>query len=552
MPRLTRTQKFAELRDSLANDKESSLQTKDLSNYEDRLNSITELLSPSNKTEEPVPAFEVPAEEPAAVPEVKEETDPKYTWTEFEETPIEALVDSFKNSELEQQIREFSNETMYAKEEIVESAPTEEKVEEVSIASTAEEKPLIDTSIDQAPVNDEPVIEENKDDIKPLIDETPYLATYIDNYEQSHSREPVSSEPLIKDDIPTYEHAREEVEEISYPGYYRPSPEIEALYKEAEEKAEQEVSAAEPVTEPAPAVEEVTAVEEPVSEDYEAQLEEPVYEAPVEEPALEEAPAVEDALIEDIAEIEEPQSIEVIEEEPAKETVELPRTPIEDFVDNHIAEHEAETNSYLTSMMEEVDQYNTLNGDLTISQLTNAMVNEIRHPEQEEVKQEIAEVQPEVNEEAEDEEFSNTVSMEIAKIMDEIDAIKEEPVNVPEPVEIPEPVKEPEPVKVEEPVKEEPVKEEHPVLAKTLQEENEEEVVEIKNLKELEAEPTRDTVSNTIPFVVATDDDEEEIEDDEEDGSNTILNIILIVLIIVLVAVLGLIVFYILKTKGVI
>ena len=83
-------------------------------------------------------------------------------------------------------------------------------------------------------------------------------------------------------------------------------------------------------------------------------------------------------------------------------------------------------------------------------------------------------------------------------------------------------------------------------------EEPEEEVVEIKNLKELEAEPTRDTLSNTIPFVVATDDDEEEIEDDDEDGSNTILNIILIVLIIVLVAVLGLIVFYILKTKGVI
>ena len=38
--RLTRTQKFAELRDSLANDKETSLKTKDLSSYEDRLNNI--------------------------------------------------------------------------------------------------------------------------------------------------------------------------------------------------------------------------------------------------------------------------------------------------------------------------------------------------------------------------------------------------------------------------------------------------------------------------------------------------------------------------------
>ena len=47
---------------------------------------------------------------------------------------------------------------------------------------------------------------------------------------------------------------------------------------------------------------------------------------------------------------------------------------------------------------------------------------------------------------------------------------------------------------------------------------------------------------------------EEEVieDDDDEEGSNTILNIILIVLIIVLLAVLGLIVFYILKTKGII
>ncbi|MBQ1625426.1 MAG: hypothetical protein II096_05295, partial [Erysipelotrichaceae bacterium] len=108
-------------------------------------------------------------------------------------------------------------------------------------------------------------------------------------------------------------------------------------------------------------------------------------------------------------------------------------------------------------------------------------------------------------------------------------------------------------VKVAEPapVEETPAPvEEHPVKA-IAQEEPQEEVVEIKNLKELEAEPVRDTVSNTIPFVVATEEDEEEIEDDDEEGSNTILNIILIVLIIVLIAVLGLIVFYILKTKGI-
>ena len=58
---------------------------------------------------------------------------------------------------------------------------------------------------------------------------------------------------------------------------------------------------------------------------------------------------------------------------------------------------------------------------------------------------------------------------------------------------------------------------------------------------------TNDVVETSLPPII-----EEEIEDDDEEGSNTILNIILIVLIIVLIAVLGLIIFYILKTKGVI
>ena len=136
----------------------------------------------------------------------------------------------------------------------------------------------------------------------------------------------------------------------------------------------------------------------------------------------------------------------------------------------------------------------------------------------------------------EDENFSNTVSMEISKIMDEI-STQEEPVN---------PLNE----QIEEPVVNKPDME-HPVLAKKL-EEQEEEVVEIKNLKEIDIEPVTDaTISSTIPFIVSNDDDDE-YDVDEDEGSNTILNIILIILIIILVAVLGLIVFYILKTKGII
>ena len=206
MPRLTRTQKFAELRDSLANDKESSLQTKDLSNYEDRLNSITEILSPQSNKEETAPVYETPA--PAVETPVYEnkfeENDPKYTWTDFEETPVEQLVESFKSNDLEDQIQQMDAKVPNwpsAEEQIV-SAPVQEKVEEVSIASTAETKPLIDEPVYEAPVIDKPIIRE-EENIKPLIDESQYISSYTDidyNYE-----EPSYTAPLIDDSAPKQE-----------------------------------------------------------------------------------------------------------------------------------------------------------------------------------------------------------------------------------------------------------------------------------------------------------------------------------------------------------
>ena len=79
MAKLTRTQKYADYRDSLTNDKESSLSTNDLSNYRDRLDNLTGQYPGSQPT-------------PQGRPE-----DPKYSWVDFEETPIEQLVSSFTN-----------------------------------------------------------------------------------------------------------------------------------------------------------------------------------------------------------------------------------------------------------------------------------------------------------------------------------------------------------------------------------------------------------------------------------------------------------------------
>ncbi|MBQ6333596.1 MAG: hypothetical protein IJI46_00780 [Erysipelotrichaceae bacterium] len=513
MARLTRTQKFAELRDSLANDKESSLKTADLSSYEDRLSSITDLLSPLQKKEPEV--IETPI-----VQSVEE--DPKYTWTEFEETPIEQLVESFKNDDLDERISQIEKETS-VHDEInqswikKETAPVSEPVEEISIASDTNVKPLIEEPVYEPLVEDAPIINIVDEDYTPIIDESQYVAPLIDDVKVDET--PVYSAPLIDDstpavqpqETPVIKPVEEKKPESEFLGYYNPSPEIENLYKEAELKAKEEAEAVE-----------VKEESEPVAQ---------VEETPIAIEVVEEEP------------VEVPEEVEVNEEvvTPIEEDVDnIVKEAVEtaELVDNHAVDHLNDlVNSYISETINEVGEYNKQNGDMTISQLTSNMVHEIRHPGEplEEIEVPVVEEEEPVES---DEEFSNTVSMEISKIMEEITAADETSVEE----EIPEVLEAPE---------ETIVVEEHPVLAKVLEEEPED-VVEIKNITELEAEPTRDTVSNTIPFVVATSDDEEEIEDDDEEGSNTILNIILIVLIIVLVAVLGLIVFYILKTKGVI
>ena len=222
-----------------------------------------------------------------------------------------------------------------------------------------------------------------------------------------------------------------------------------------------------------------------------------------------------------------------------------------------------ERDTYLNQTFSDVNAYNKINNQPTINTIVDESVNEVRHPEIKPIETPVEEpvkVEPidntfawssfnndekpldadKVEEEipVDDEEFSNTVSMEITKIMDEISNTTE----VPEVKEAPFAE-----VKIEEPQVQETIQ-----INEVVAEEKPEEVVEIKNISEMKEEPIKDTMSSTIPFVVAAEDEAlVEEEEDEESGSNTVLNVILIVLIIVLIAVLGLIVFYILKTKGI-
>ena len=513
MAKLTRTQKFAELRESLANDKESSLMTKDLSGYQDKLDSFVEQSNP----------VEVPAiEEEVKVEEEIVEEDPKYTWTEFDATPIEELVNSFKNEELDTHINEIRNEAdiWNSIQEI------HEPVKEVSIASENNEAQFEETSdpMDNTIIsfyNNEAVNEEVKEEVKETVndiaeflqeayteEEMPYIPDTSPEVEEAYRQAEELAEPVIEE---TIEETPVEIEP-EIPFVPETSPEVEEAYKQAEETVSYEEEYNEPVE------------FESIENNYEESAEEVPYVSENIEEQNNSAESIDNYFEEPAAET--PVTQEVYEET----AVEIPEEP----ADNHAIDHEIDIiNSYFNDTFDEVSNYNKMNGEQTIGTIANNMVNEIRHHEEvqePEIKEEpVVEEYSEVTEEnnIDDDEFSNTVSMEISKIMDEIAAEE-----------------------IAAPVEEEVV-EEHPVLTQTLEAEEEDNtVVEIKNLNELEAETVPQQTTTTIPFVVASDEDEE-IEDDDED-SNTILNIILIVLIIILVIVLGLIVFYILKTKGII
>jgi len=237
--------------------------------------------------------------------------------------------------------------------------------------------------------------------------------------------------------------------------------------------------------------------------------------------------------------------------------VQQPVQQPENTVQPVFQEAEFDINSILDKTIKEVNSYNANDGQQTIDSLTKNLVDEVVHAEEKPVIQPVKQVQPVVQDtvvieqpvvnqapvqepvvinqpqaepvyeapaEVNDEEFSNTVSMEIDKIIDDL-AYVENKVNDVKPA--------------QEEVEAEPVAQ---TIVKDVKPDD---GIEIKNIKELEAS---DTMSNTIPFII---DKESEEDEDEEEGSNIILNVILIVLIIVLIAVLGLIVYYILKTKGI-
>ncbi len=181
MARLTRTQKYAELRNQLENSRETQLETEDLSKYEDRLNQLHVDGLPKEEETKPV---EEKSEE-----EIKKELNDS----------LDRLLAQM-NADVQRHIGPKVEESF--KEETIEETPEEVKEEVLEeseeVSSDAEEEPV------QAPIKEaiqekaEPEVSEEKvEDVK----EGPVQEAEPEVKEEKAAHETISIEDLMRSDI---------------------------------------------------------------------------------------------------------------------------------------------------------------------------------------------------------------------------------------------------------------------------------------------------------------------------------------------------------------
>ena len=427
MARLTRTQKFAGLREQMANDREAESTNEDLSKYEDKLKSLQSIFD--QKEEEPL----------------KEE---------IEEILIEEPV----------------------KEEPVE----EEEKEEFDFLSSLDtnniDKAVNDLINQKIAIIEEPVEEEEKEEDKPFdLGELDEIFKQIDGIKNEN-------------EVAEFEEKEEKKEEKD------PLEEINSVIEN---------------------IENVVGIIGDINKEVEQVIEKPVVEYRVP--------------------IKEEQVVNIIDEDYNSVALKLEKI-VEDLngkVDP-VEEKKLEevNNGYVDETLAEVEEYNKNDGQKTVEEISKTLIENIRHNKEE--KEAIK---------AEDD-FSNTVSLEIDKVLNEL-SINNSTVNLENVLdnEIVAPVE----IKPEEFAEKLADTIEHPVLAKA----KDEEPIEIMPMEETFKQEVLD---DTIPFVMddVKEENEEEVEYYDDEKPNKILNIFLIILIVILLAILGVIAYYILYAKGII
>ena len=263
---------------------------------------------------------------------------------------------------------------------------------------------------------------------------------------------------------------------------------------------------------------------------------------------VEEEPSVESEIV--LPDLDIPEVDELIEKPSVEEAPELVEQPIASEnatlpevdapkIDEPVVEEtsvepsDVDVNSLLDKTLEEVADYNTQAGRLTVDENLNSLIEDVRHGD--------------FNDDEEDDDFSNTVTLEIDKVLSEINL---EPVTGPTVSldEVLDNTVEVDPIDAKREKAAEKLADTltHPVLTKTL----EESPVEIKTLDETFTKDLSTTA--TLSFKkneIAEDDDEDYYYDD--DKPNKVLNVVLIVLLVIFLIIVGVIVYFLLLAKGI-
>ena len=564
MARLTRTQKFAALREELANSSEQTTVNNDLNKYKEKLDSLQNASENVEKKEEydikvePLPTFNEVKEE-VKEEEKKVEND---FFADFNLDSINEAIDKIVRQNVEIIDNSDNNDNKVEKKE-----PVVEEVKPVEVENT---NSLIDETLDKLtevigeieekvePEVEVELIKEEEPIVVPERIEEPYnyieqdyadIAELLKNevLELNGPVEPVKEEEVI------VEHEIIVPERIEEPYNY-----IEQDYADIAELLKKEILELNGPVEPVKEEEEVI-VEPEFSEltnldtlidglVVEEEIALPNLDIPEVNEIVEEEPSVESEIVLpdlDIPEVDEliekpsvEEAPELVEQPIASENVALPEADASK-VDEPVVEEpsvepsDVDVNSLLDKTLEEVADYNTQAGRLTVDENLNSLIEDVRHGG--------------FNDDEEDDDFSNTVTLEIDKVLSEINL---EPVTGPTVSldEVLDNTVEVDPIDAKREKAAEKLADTltHPVLTKTL----EESPVEIKTLDETFTKDLSTTA--TLSFKkneIAEEDDEDYYYDD--DKPNKVLNIVLIVLLVVFLIIVGVIVYFLLLAKGI-
>ena len=609
MARLTRTQKYAELRGKINQDRELSVSTNDLEKFADKLRNIEEtavqnienevktIVEKETKVEKEVPSFSVPSfqnlninakedSKPAIEekiksveemieemvsgveksireikPEQKEETteEPIFQMVKEEEPVEKEMVQEFPEAEddfgifLKTMSEDLTENDV--KPQVEDTAQLDDifaifnKVKEENKEEVKEEDIFASTTTEESIQEDTSVVEAKQDnELEKLIDEDTEEKTEADapvedveekeNPQDEEVGEDIAEETNEEEDKTTEEISEEQKDISQEENFVEESPVQEIVEEEKEEEQTQED------------IQESAQTEESTEENIQTEQVQETEVAVMETQDLEEDLVEEDSVSETPVEAKEEENLEVSEDtEPVAEAEFETDTKqqdvdvkIEDIISNikndinAKEDLESTQENMIGDILKEVNEYNQSKDRQDISEITTSIIEEVRHPE------------PSIEQNEEDKEFSDTVTLEIDKVLKEINLMNDTVDN-----------------RLDDVVVEEVAQEDTNSIDEKLLINNNNTVEDktdsgepiiIKNISEtLSMEPSivSNVLQDTKAFdISSTNEYEDDVYVDENDGAGKILNIILGVLIVVLIMVLAVIVYYILVARGII